>query len=83
MTQENKYRMKDKESLESEAYDRTFKLAMDNEKLLTLLGFSGLGVPVPLHSLMIASYIEGCKMERRRKNKNNDCYENAREKDNS
>lgn len=75
--------MKNKESLEREAYDRTFKLAADNEKLLTLLGFSGFGVPVALHNLMIASYIEGSKREHRRKNKNNDCYENAREKDNS
>ena len=63
--------MKDKESLESEAYDRTFKLAADNKKLLTILGFSGLGVPVALHSLMIASYIMGCERERERKHKTN------------
>lgn len=52
-------------SLKNEAYDYTFKLATKNEKLLTSLGFKGEGVPIALHSLMIAAYIGGCK----RKNK--------------
>ena len=57
-------------SLKNEAYDYTFKLATKNEKLLTSLGFKGEGVPIALHSLMIAAYIGGCRRKNEEYEKN-------------